>query len=164
MELVKTKSGLKALNVPYQGSAPSINAVLTGLDRKGWSPDVVVIDYADLLAAPTGYTESRDQINATWKTLRAISQRFHCLVVTATQAKASSYTKGTIDRSDYAEDKRKLAHATGIVGINQDSDEKVMQVMRLNWVVLREWEYSESTCVHVAGCLGLAQPFMLSTF
>ena len=29
MELVKTKSGLKALNVPYQGSAPSINAVLT---------------------------------------------------------------------------------------------------------------------------------------
>ena len=29
MELVKTKTGLKALNVPYQGSAPSINAVLT---------------------------------------------------------------------------------------------------------------------------------------
>jgi tripartite-type tricarboxylate transporter receptor subunit TctC len=29
MELVKTKTGLKAMNVPYQGSAPSINAVLT---------------------------------------------------------------------------------------------------------------------------------------
>ena len=29
MELVKARSGLKALNVPYQGSAPSINAVLT---------------------------------------------------------------------------------------------------------------------------------------
>jgi tripartite-type tricarboxylate transporter receptor subunit TctC len=29
MELVKAKTGLKALNVPYQGSAPSINAVLT---------------------------------------------------------------------------------------------------------------------------------------
>jgi tripartite-type tricarboxylate transporter receptor subunit TctC len=29
MELVKAKSGLKALNVPYQGSAPSINALLT---------------------------------------------------------------------------------------------------------------------------------------
>ena len=29
MELVKAKSGLRALNVPYQGSAPSINAVLT---------------------------------------------------------------------------------------------------------------------------------------
>ena len=29
MELVKAKSGLKALNVPSQGSAPSINAVLT---------------------------------------------------------------------------------------------------------------------------------------
>jgi len=29
MELIKTRTGLKALNVPYQGSAPSINAVLT---------------------------------------------------------------------------------------------------------------------------------------
>ena len=29
MELVKARTGLKALNVPYQGSAPSINAVLT---------------------------------------------------------------------------------------------------------------------------------------
>lgn len=29
MELVKARSGLKALNVPYQGSAPSINAVMT---------------------------------------------------------------------------------------------------------------------------------------
>lgn len=29
MELVKAKTGLKAMNVPYQGSAPSINAVLT---------------------------------------------------------------------------------------------------------------------------------------
>ena len=29
MELIKARTGLKALNVPYQGSAPSINAVLT---------------------------------------------------------------------------------------------------------------------------------------
>lgn len=30
MELIKTRTGLRALNVPYGGSAPSINAVLTG--------------------------------------------------------------------------------------------------------------------------------------
>ena len=30
MELLKSRSGLKALNVPYQGAAPSIHAVLTG--------------------------------------------------------------------------------------------------------------------------------------
>ena len=29
MELLKARTGLRALNVPYQGSAPSINAVLT---------------------------------------------------------------------------------------------------------------------------------------
>lgn len=30
MELLKQRTGLRALNVPYQGSAPSINAVMTG--------------------------------------------------------------------------------------------------------------------------------------
>jgi tripartite-type tricarboxylate transporter receptor subunit TctC len=30
MELIKTRTGLRALNVPYGGSAPSINAVMTG--------------------------------------------------------------------------------------------------------------------------------------
>lgn len=30
MELVKQRTGMRALNVPYQGSAPSINAVMTG--------------------------------------------------------------------------------------------------------------------------------------
>ncbi len=29
VELIKSKSGLRALNVPYQGTAPSINALLT---------------------------------------------------------------------------------------------------------------------------------------
>ena len=30
MELLKTRTGLKGIHVPYQGSAPSVNAVLTG--------------------------------------------------------------------------------------------------------------------------------------
>ncbi|MDI9330204.1 MAG: tripartite tricarboxylate transporter substrate-binding protein [Alphaproteobacteria bacterium] len=30
MEMLKARTGLKGINVPYQGSAPSVNAVLTG--------------------------------------------------------------------------------------------------------------------------------------
>ena len=56
-----------------------------------------------------------NQINTTWKQLRALSQDRHCLVVTATQANAGSYTReAPMDRRSFSEDKRKLAHATGI--------------------------------------------------
>lgn len=132
--------------------------------RDGWTPDVLVVDYADILAPPSGVADTRDQINATWKQLRALSQEFHCCLVTATQADAASYTQARITRSNFSEDKRKLAHVTGMVGINATDEEKKAGLVRLNWVVLREGEFSENQCVHVAGCLGIARPAMFSIF
>lgn len=133
--------------------------------RRGWVPDVIVIDYADLLAPPPGYfKDSRDVVNHNWKALRALSQQFHCLVVTATQTNADSYDVETISKSNFSEDKRKRAHVTGTIGINQNDKEKPFGVMRWNWVVRRESSFSESECVYIAGCLDLASPVVCSTF
>jgi len=145
-------------------SVPGISSILQTWERQDWIPDVIVIDYADILAPISGYTESRDQINATWKALRALSQSTHCLVVTATQSDAESYGVEVLGRRNFSEDKRKLAHVTGMVGLNADESEKRDGVMRLNWVVLREGEFSETKCVYVAGCLHVANPAVLSTF
>lgn len=141
-----------------------IREVIRGWEREGWVPDIIIIDYADILAPPAGTVDTRDQINATWRQLRAMSQALHGLVITATQSDAASYTADTIGRSNFSEDKRKLAHVTGMIGINQAKQEKDLGVMRLNWVALREGEYSEYRCVHVAGCLAIASPFMWSTW
>ncbi len=149
----------------HPNSSISVHGVRTVLDfwaRQDWIPDVVVIDYADILAPVTGIVDSRDQINATWKGLRALSQSMHCLVVTATQAKATSYTVETIGKQEFAEDKRKLAHATGIIGLNQIPKEKDLGILRQNWVVLREEEFSEQQCCHVAQCLSLGRPAVIS--
>lgn len=146
-------------------SVIGLQDVLTNWEHEsGWVPDVVVIDYADILAPIPGYSESRDQVNATWKRLRAISQATHCLVVTATQTDAASYRADVIDRSNFSEDKRKLAHVTGMVGLNATKQEKQAGLMRLNWVVLREAPFSEDRCCHVAGCLDLCNPAIKSTF
>lgn len=142
-----------------------ISSVVETWDRSGWgTPDVVCVDYADILAPPTGIVESRHQINATWKGLRRLSQEFHCLVITATQSDADSYDAETIGRMNFSEDKRKFAEVTGMFGISQTSDEKSAGVQRLNWLVLREGEFFENQCVHVAGCFGAANPAILSTF
>lgn len=141
-----------------------IESWLDGQARDGWVPDVIVIDYADILAPVNGTAETRDQINTTWKGLRSLSQKMHCLVVTATQADAASYNTKTLDRSNFSEDKRKLAHATGVIGINQNDQEKRNGIHRYNWIVVREQEFDIKKCVYAAGCLALCRPMMFSTF
>lgn len=145
-------------------SVTGIRSVLDKLDKNGWKPDVLVIDYADILAPMNGSVDSRDQINATWMGLRGLAQIYHCLVVTASQTDADSYNATTITRSNFSGDKRKNAHVTGMVGINHTSEEKEQGICRLNWVELREGEFSDRVCVHVAGCLGIANPALLSAF
>lgn len=145
----------------HPNSTISINGIRSVIDswvRNNWVPDIVVIDYADILAPINGSVDSREQINATWKGMRALSQSMHCLVVTATQAKSSSYTAKTISKQDFSEDKRKFAHVTGMVGLNATPEEKDLGIMRVNWVVLREEDYSELACCHVANCFALANP------
>ena len=129
-----------------------------------WVPDVIVIDYADIVAPPRGVKEPRDQVNEIWKALRAMSQRQHCLVVTATQTNAASYEAKTLGRQHYANDKRKYAHVTALAGINVTAEEKEAGVARYNWIVLREGQYSSRKCVHVAGCLAIGQPSLVSCF
>jgi len=145
-------------------SVHGVRTILQTWEREGWVPDVIVVDYADILAPPQGIVESRDQINATWKGLRALSQSFHCLVVTATQSDAASYKQDLLGRTNFTDDKRKFAHVTGMVGLNSSREEKEYGLMRLNWLVLRESEFSEDKCVHVAGCLDVGNPAVLSCF
>lgn len=163
---VKSKDSMLRLSCHPNSTltVSGMKSILQGWERGGWVPDVIVIDYADILAPPVGYKDTRDQINANWKQLRALSQSQHCLVVTATQADANSYSADTIGRSNFSEDKRKFAHVTGMVGLNATEEEKSIGVQRLNWIVLRESPFSETHCVHVAGCLAIGNPAVRSTF
>lgn len=164
---IKSKDSYFRLSVHPNNSISvvGIQSILqTWENTSGWVPDVIVIDYADILAPVSHSSDSRDAINDTWKRLRGLSQERHCLVVTATQADAASYKQDTIDSSNFSEDKRKLAHVTGMVGINSSEAEKEFGLQRLNWIVLRESDFNSSRCVHVAGCLDVGNPAILSTF
>jgi len=141
-----------------------IQETIENWTREDWVPDVIIIDYADILLMNGAGLEGRDLINDTWKKLRALSQKFHCLVVTATQADASSYDATIITKKNFSEDKRKIAHVTGMIGLNQSPEEKELGVMRLNWLKVRDEAFSENKCVFVAGCLSIANPAIRSTF
>ena len=45
-------------------------------------PDVIIVDYADILAPEdTRQSEKRHQVDETWKALRRLSQEWHALVI-----------------------------------------------------------------------------------
>lgn len=146
-------------------TVPGIKSILYQWIRDGYIPDVVIIDYADNISPTFGSADSsRDQVNVIWKQLRALSQELHCCLITATQTDAQSYDAETISMRNFSEDKRKMAHVTAMIGINQTPREKKLGILRYNWVVRRKRAYDSSHCVTLAGCLDVANPAILSIF
>lgn len=127
-------------------------------------PDLIIVDYADLMSVDTGFREFRHRQDAIWKGLRGISQHWHCLVVTATQADAASYTRDRLSLSNFSEDKRKYAHVTAMWGLNQDhrGREKRLGILRVNELVVREGEFSVDNEVCILQDLWIGRPVLES--
>lgn len=145
-------------------SAGSIEADVIRFAKQGWVPDIVVVDYADLLAPEphTKHLDLRHQINASWMILRRVALKQHLFLTTASQTATTAYESVVIKKKDFSEDKRKLAHVTGMLGINQTPAEKERGIYRLNWVVLRGGRWSENQMCWTAGELALACPCFVS--
>jgi len=152
----------------YANETLSVSEIKTLLDtwerNEEFVPDVIIIDYADLLTSdPDIYgLDFRNRQNIIWQRLRALSQQRHCLVVTATQAAASAYGKKLIGMSDFSEDKRKYAHVTAMYGLNQTDEEKRIGIMRINQIVVREDDFLTSKPVHVLQRLQIGKPVLES--
>ena len=132
----------------------------------GFIPDIIVVDYADLLV-PEVRMEFRHQQNEIWKGLRRLSQeKGQPLVITATQADAESYKQGRLRLSNFSEDKRKYSHATAFYGLNQDprGREKRIGLMRINELLLREDDYDTGRDVYVLQNLRRGRAYLGSFF
>ncbi|MDD5511469.1 MAG: hypothetical protein PHI12_11775 [Dehalococcoidales bacterium] len=143
-----------------------IKRVLDEWERKdGFVPDVILIDYADLLSADDGgVKEFRHRQDHVWRALRGLSQSRHVLVLSATQADAASYERDRLSLSNFSEDKRKLAHVTAQYGLNQDPKgrEKRLGLLRVNEIVVREGDFSSDNQVCIIQDLSIGRPYLES--
>ena len=143
-------------------SVPMINKQLDEWEKQGFIVDVVVIDYADILIS--SIVEFRHSQNDIWKSLRGLSQKRHCCVITATQADSASYKTDTMTMENFSEDKRKYAHVTMMMGLNKDKlgREKKIGMMRWNIIVAREGEFDPMKCVNIVQSLKQGRALMTS--
>lgn len=145
-------------------SAEGIDSLIDNWTRNGWRPDIVVVDYADILASPRNSRDANEAIDETWKCLRRITQQRRCLMVTATQSSALAYSsQGLLSRKHFSGRKTKLAHVNGMIGINVSEQDRQNQSARLNWIVRRRVRNrNRKSWVRVAGCFDIARPIIIS--
>lgn len=123
-------------------------------------PDVVILDYADNLSPIDSKREERHRQVDNWKALRALSQKYYCAVITATQADAASYEKESLDDSNFSEAKGKYGQVTGFWTLNQTPEEKRQGIMRIGQLMIREDEFDTKKHCTVLQCLDIGRPYM----
>jgi replicative DNA helicase len=145
-------------------TAKDIANQVTRWADEGWVPEVIVIDYADILGAPIGLREKIEQIDHTWRELRAMSTQMRCLVLTASQSNKEGQTAWLLNKGNFSDSKTKVAHVTAMIGLNMTESERRQNICRYNYVALREAEFMQDkpAYVAVAGCTRVGRPSLIS--
>lgn len=118
--------------------------LLDSLDRvENFVPQVIVLDYADLLKQEMGRVSDKDHdgMRRIWEGLRGITTRLHILLLTATQTNREgdnieTHTRRTIGRSAKAGD-----NCTWMATLNQTVDERRAKLMRMSMLYAREGRF-----------------------
>lgn len=167
-ETVKTIKGLRNLmlksNFRFQ-SYPAFSANLSQIKSDieelestvGFIPDVIVIDYPDILAPEDSRIIGRERIDETWKALKNLASTRHCFVMVASQTNRGSFDKRNVVQTDASEDIRKFAHIDGGIALNQLPGEKREGIIRVALIAERDGEFDQFKSCLVLQQLELGQ-------
>lgn len=154
---------IRIISAPaYSWTVERVNVEIDKMSqRDGYNPDVIIVDYADILA-PSERGEYRNQLDDIWKRLRGMAQKRRAAVFTATQSTREGLSTDVTAQS-IAEDIRKLAHVTCMVALNQSRVEKEQNIMRLSQIAIREGspETRDALCLQ---CYDIGRPVLDSRF
>lgn len=133
----------------FSANLADVNRDLDMLEYSdGFVPDVVVVDYADILQPERSSMNDNEEVrtNETFMALSRLAQERHILVVTVSQVVTENLKER--DRhsrmGDAAGSKRgKYGHPDLVFGLMQTSREKASGVMRVNIVKKRDGYFRE---------------------
>jgi hypothetical protein len=134
------------------------------LERQGFIPEVVVVDYIDLMASERydNNLQTREKINKIWQAARTLSQEKRILLLTATQSDTAGFTKINLSKDNFSDSRTKLDHVTAMYGLNCTREERIKGVMRVNDIAGRETE--GTNMVYVTHRLQLGKPVLGSFY
>jgi replicative DNA helicase len=102
--------------------------------RDNFVPDVVIVDYLDLMAMPSHTKEKRDQIQWLGEEFRTLAIELNFAGITGSQTNRGGAQKEVATETDVAEDWSKVATCDFMFSLNQNVKETEEEKIRLFWV------------------------------
>lgn len=111
----------------------TLKTFVTQLSHSGIVPDMIIMDYLDLVKPHRNYSSAHEEINAITKATVGFAAEYDISVWTATQMNRSGLVMDTPDEAAMAGYVGKQYHADMVLWMAQTKDEKEDELMRL-WI------------------------------
>jgi len=123
---IKTRGGnLIIKEFPTGGaSVNTIKSHLKVLERSGIIPDIIFIDYADIMKAISSFSEKRFALTSIYEGLRGMAMEMNIPIWTASQAGRAAINKDRFSLDTISESLGKAQTADIILGIARPDEEK----------------------------------------
>jgi len=123
----------------YKGiTADDIKALVTRMRQKGQKVDVIMVDYLEHMAPIVKRREERLAYGQTCKELRMLAQDLDVGIITAWQVNRAGSDSHVLTQKDVSESWEVVKHSDIILGLNQNDEELLNKVLRVNIIKQRE--------------------------
>ena len=131
--LEKVKGKLLIKYFPTRSaSVQTLNAHLKQVELSGFKPDIVIVDYADIMRDISGGKELRHQLGNIYEDLRGLAGEMDIPIWTASQANRSALEEDVIDASKVAEAYSKVMTSDFVVSVSRKIEDKVGNTARFH--------------------------------
>lgn len=119
----------------YPTKSATVNTISSHLEKcklQGFHPDLIIVDYADLLRASKSNREIRHELGSIYETLRGLAGEHEIPVWTASQANRSALEDDTIGAEKISEDYSKIMTADYVMSLSRKLQDKVSGTGRIH--------------------------------
>ena len=113
-------------------SVNTITAHLQQCELQGIKPDMVIVDYADIMKSTQHFTEKRHQIGHVYEELRGMAGEFDIPIWTASQANRSSLEEDVIGAEKVSEDYSKVMTSDFVMSMSRKVEDKIANTGRFH--------------------------------
>lgn len=121
----------RLFNMEYPTKACSIvhirNHVSNLYNRFGFKPDIIFIDYGDLMKPTSNFNEKREQIADIYEHIRGFAKELNIPVWSASQTNRSGYKKKIVTVDDVSEDFSKMQLADFVFTVGRSVEDRIAQ-------------------------------------
>ena len=119
----------------YPTKSPSVSTLSAHIEKcimQDKKPDLIVVDYADLMRASSGISDSESESNQIYVELRGLAGEYEIPVWTASQTNRNGLKEEVIGGDNIASSYRKLAHSDFMMSLSRKVEDKVSGTGRIH--------------------------------